>query len=355
VLSHELRTPLTPALASVNYIEAKPDLDPELRRQITMIRRNVEMEARLIDDLLDLTRISRGKIELHPEALDAHASLRRALEICHNDIEEKRLELTLGLWAERHFIWGDPARMQQVFWNLINNAVKFTPKGGRISLRTANVADGRFELVVRDTGVGIEPEAIPRIFNAFEQGERTVTRQFGGLGLGLAITKTLVEMHEGTLVAESEGPGRGATFRLTLGTIEQSVEDMKNPPASRSADHRPLRILLVDDHEDTLQMMASLLGLYGHEVQTAANVRDALDLADRDPFDLLISDIGLPDGSGLDIIRQVRRTRGIKGIALSGFGMEEDLRRSREAGFDRHLTKPVDLHTLEEAIQQVAS
>ena len=355
MLSHELRTPLTPVLATVTYLETRPELSADLRRDITMIRRNVEMEARLIDDLLDLTRISRGKVELHYEALDAHASLRRALEICQQDIESNRLELSLSLWAERYHIWADPARMQQVFWNLINNAVKFTPKGGRITLRTLNDEQGLLVIQIRDTGIGISAEALPRIFHAFEQGEGTRHRQFGGLGLGLAISKALVELHQAELTAASEGPDRGSEFTLRINTIEQAAA---TPEVSRrtpgTARPRHLRILLVEDHKDTRTMMASLLRMLGHQVETAANVCEALEEGKRREFDLLISDIGLPDGSGLEIMRSLKREQGLRGIALSGFGMDDDILQSRAAGFEEHLTKPIDLQTLERVIQEVA-
>lgn len=354
VLSHELRTPLTPVLASVTYIESRPNLCPDMRRELQMIRRNIEMEARLIDDLLDLTRISRGKIELHFEALDAHVALRRALEICQSEIAAKRQELSLGLWAQQHVVWADPARMQQVFWNLIRNAVKFTPDGGRIALRTANDAQGRLEVQVSDTGIGIPPHLLSRIFDAFEQGERTKSRRFGGLGLGLAVSKALVDMHGAELTAESDGPDKGATFTLRIATVSATVPDPPPTPAERAPRTQAgLRILLVEDHEDTLMMMARLLKLFGHTVETAGSVREAVDLGHAREFDLLISDIGLPDGSGLDIIRDLKPQRGLKGIALSGYGMEEDRRQSREAGFDAHLTKPIDVQTLERAIAQV--
>ena len=364
ILSHELRTPLTPVLQAVNYMENCPNLPAEFRNEVTMIRRNVEMEARLIDDLLDLTRISRGKIELHFEALDAHASLRRALEICQGDIESKQISISQSLWAEEHHIWADPARMQQVFWNLINNAVKFTPKGGQISLRTWNETLAnekgkpavRLNVEIADTGVGIAPEVLPRIFSAFEQGERTVTREFGGLGLGLAISRALVKMHKATLTAHSEGAGRGSLFTLGCATVEsqQVLESSTPPPVNRKSESRQ-RILLVEDHEDTLRMMQQLLTMFGYVVQTASSVKVARELAETSTFDLVISDIGLPDGTGLDVMRHLRTRQGIKGIALSGFGMEEDLRRSREAGFSRHLTKPVNLQTLQQTIDEVLS
>jgi CheY-like chemotaxis protein len=284
------------------------------------------------------------------------------LEICQGDIESKQISISQSLWAEQHHIWADPARIQQVFWNLINNAVKFTPKGGQISLRTWNEShvDEQGETKVRmnveisDTGVGIAPEVLPRIFSAFEQGERTVTREFGGLGLGLAISRALARMHKAVLTAHSEGQNRGSTFTLSCDAVEshQALESPTPLPMNRKSESQQ-RILLVEDHEDTLRMMQKLLTMFGYRVQTANSVKSARDLAEQATFDLIISDIGLPDGSGLDVMQHFRDRHETKGIALSGFGMEEDLRRSREAGFARHLTKPVNLQTLQQTIDEV--
>lgn len=356
VLSHELRTPLTPVLASVTYLEAQRDVEPGLRAELELIRRNVELEARLIDDLLDLTRIARGKVHLHNEVVDAHACLRAALTTCQQEASAKRLELSLNLWAARPHVWADPARIQQVFCNLISNAVKFTPPGGRVTLLTGNDADGNFVAEVADTGAGIEAAALGRIFNAFEQGEQTIQRQFGGLGLGLTISKGLVDMHGGRLTAVSEGQGKGATFTLELKAVEHAASPAAPPgPRLRGSPARPATILLVEDHPDTLRVMARLLRSLGHHVLTADTVASARRLADEavGQFDLLVSDLGLPDGSGMDLIRELKGRHGVRGIALSGFGMDEDVRRSLEAGFDHHLTKPVSFAVLTELVDRL--
>jgi PAS domain S-box-containing protein len=356
MLSHELRTPLMPVLTTVQLLEADPTLSVEQRESLAVIRRNVEMEARLIDDLLDITRISRGKVELRHEVVDAHGTLKAALEISQAEIAAKQLEVSMGLWAVDHHVWADPARLQQVCWNIVKNAVKFTPKGGKISLRTSNEAGGRLKVDITDTGVGIDPETLPKLFDAFEQGERTTTRRFGGLGLGLTISKALVDMHCGTLTAASAGRDKGATFTLELATVaaeaivSRDVAEMPVPFRKRN-----FQILLVDDHDDTLSMMARLLRSLGYDVKTAANVATALEVAAGEKFDLLISDLGLPDGNGVDIIKQVKTRYEIRGIALSGFGMDEDVRRSREAGFDEHLTKPVNFKVLDAMIRRLAS
>lgn len=354
MLSHELRTPLTPVLATVHLLEADPSLSADQRESLAVVRRNVEMEARLIDDLLDITRISRGKVELRQEVVDAHAMLKAAVEISQAEIAVKRLEVSLGLWAGQHHVWVDPARWQQVCWNLVKNAVKFTPEGGRIILRSSNDKGGQLRMQVTDTGVGIDPQTLPKLFHAFEQGQRETTRRFGGLGLGLAISKALVDLHGGTLTAASAGKDKGATFTLELATVPPV------PARSRVAEDPPLcrqqecRILLVDDHDDTLQVLSRLLRGHGYAVETATTVGSAVEAAAAGRFDLLISDIGLPDGSGTEIIRQVKSHYDIRGIALSGFGMDEDVRRSREAGFEEHLTKPVNFRVLEAAIRRLA-
>ena len=354
LLSHELRTPLTPALAAASYLAEHEDLPPELREEVTAIRRNVQFEARLIDDLLDLTRISRGKLQLNPEAVDAHRLVQNALTIVHEDVTRKGLEVVTDLGASEHHVWADPIRIQQVFWNLLNNAVKFTPHGGRIAIRTSN-DDGRFMFEITDTGVGIEPEHQARIFNAFEQGEVSVIRQFGGLGLGLTIAQTLVKLHGGAISVQSEGKDRGASFRVTLDVLPEPVVASTKATNGDFAITRSLRLLLVDDHADTRHILSRLLGKCGHEVSTADSGQSALKLMETEQFDALISDIGLPDTSGYELVREAKRRQPLQGIALSGFGMEEDVRRSLEAGFDYHLTKPVEFQDLKSLLQKIAS
>lgn len=354
VLSHELRTPLTPALAAASYLADHEDLSPQLREEVTAIRTSVQLEARLIDDLLDLTRITRGKIELHLEVVDVHNLLRNSLEIARDNILEKHLDLVVNFGADRHHVWADAIRLQQVFWNLLNNAVKFSKKSGRITMRTAN-EDRRFVFQITDTGVGIEPEQRHRIFHAFEQGERPIGRKFGGLGLGLTISKRLLELQGGTVSVHSEGLNRGASFKLSLATVDSP----KVTTVSHSiTDHRParsLQLLVVDDHPQTLRVLSSLLRKQGHKVLTAECVQAAIKLLEDERFDGLISDIGLPDGNGCDVMRAAKARQSLVGIALSGFGMEEDVQRSLDAGFDHHLTKPIDFQELQRFVGAMAS
>jgi PAS domain S-box-containing protein len=356
VLSHELRTPLTPVLTTVMVLEGEPGLPEELRSGLEMIRRNVELEARLIDDLLDLTRISRGKLQLNLDDVDLHSTINNTLEICCSEIRGKRLDIDLDLRATRYHVRADSARIQQVLWNLIKNAVKFTGESGTVIIRTRNEPPHQLVVEVSDTGIGIDADWLPRIFDAFEQGEGAINRQFGGLGLGLAISRALVEMHGGTLSASSAGRDKGATFTMSMEAHTPRPQLSPTEPGQQQNNRKvALRILMVDDHEDTSRAMKRLLERLGYEVETADSVQAALQASARQRFDLLISDIGLPDGSGLDLMRRLKQDCSINGIALSGFGMEEDLQRSREAGFAEHLTKPINFRRLEAAIEQLTA
>jgi CheY-like chemotaxis protein len=327
-----------------------------------MIRQNVNLQARLIDDLLDVMRIVRGKMPLHWEVADGHRLIDQAIQICRSEVFGHELRLDVGLDAGRRHVNADPARLQQVFWNLIKNAVKFTPEGGTITIRTRNEdGQGVEHLVVEvsDTGIGIEPGVLPRIFDPFQQGETTITRKFGGLGLGLAICKGIVEAHGGTLEAESGGRDGGTTFRVVLKALpEQAVQGNGQPVEDGLTvePHRPssLRILVVEDEPATLRLMARLLRGLGHAVTTAGTIASAMEAFEAGRFDLIVSDIGLPDGSGLDLMRRVTAERGaFPAIALTGFGTEDDIRRSREVGFSAHMTKPIDFSRLKVVIRQV--
>jgi PAS domain S-box-containing protein len=356
VLSHELRTPLTPVLTVAHVLREEQGLPEDIRSYVEIIHRNVELEARLIDDLLDLTRIEKGKLQLNLDTVDAHVLVNNVLQIYRSEIHGKQLDITVDLRAARHMVRADSARLQQIFWNLVKNAVKFTQPKGAITIRSNNDEKGNLLVEVVDSGIGIDPEVLPRIFDAFEQGEQNITRRFGGLGLGLAISKALIDMHHGHLTAESGGSGMGSTFTVELATAEPATAP---PPGEQIAAPEesappPTRILLVDDHADTSKVMKVLLERRGYSVTTAADVASALEAATTQKFDLLISDIGLPDGSGHDLMRMlVERGIRLKAIALSGFGMEEDIRRSREVGFIEHLTKPVNFGKLHEMIERL--
>jgi len=353
VLSHELRTPLSPVLMAVTAMEADLSLPPAVRDELVMIRRNIELETRLIDDLLDVSRIVSGKLALHQRTINLNEKITHVAQICREQILEKGIRLHLSLDKRLGGLRGDPSRIQQVLWNVLKNAAKFTPAGGDIYVATSLAAPGVAEVTVRDTGIGIAESALPSIFNAFEQGGPTITRQFGGLGLGLAISKVLVELHGGTIRAESPGPGQGATFTITLPQVNEAGEEQVEAPHGDGPDGvGDVRLLIVEDHPDTAKILARLLSAKGYKVRTAGSVAAALAALDE-PVDLLLSDVGLPDGTGYELMRRAREKRPVVGIAMSGFGMEEDLARSREAGFAEHLVKPVDVAQICEAIQRL--
>jgi two-component system CheB/CheR fusion protein len=362
-LSHELRTPLTPVLALVSGLEGDDRLR-DVADRLAMIRRNVELEARLIDDLLDLTRIARGRLELQRGITDVRALLEHAIQICCAEASvASRLQVVTDLAAEEHRVWGDGSRLMQIFWNLLRNAVKFTPAGGTILIRTWNAEPGG-DLVVEisDTGVGIEPASLPHIFEAFAQRLPAAGRNLGGLGLGLSISKAIAELHGGRITAVSQGYGLGATFRVHLPVGGWPADAAPTPiPAGvpEAPPRRPLRLLLVEDHPDTAEAMAELLRSLGHEVRVAGSVAAGLSAAEAEigsgaGIDLVISDLGLPDGTGMDLMRELGARYGLRGIALIGYGTEEDVRRSLEAGFSRHLTKPVNFQALEAVIHETA-
>lgn len=354
MLSHELRTPLTPVLMTIASLRRQTDISDDLRRDLEVLQRNVELEALLIDDLLDLTRVTHGKLELRQDAVDVHLELEHALNISAGDIAIKRMAVTRQFEAREHHCWADAARLQQVFWNLLKNAVKFTAIGGEIRLRTWNDRGHKIVVEISDNGIGIAPELLPRIFDAFEQGGRATTSQYGGLGLGLAISKRVVDLHGGTITAESAGPGRGATFTVTLDAMQTSLLEgpavflPPDKPGRATAD-----ILLVEDHEDTARVLCRVLEQAGYTVAHAGSVRAARALATERHFDLLISDVGLPDGTGLELMRSLREERDLVGIALSGFGTDDDLAASSAAGFAEHLIKPVDWPQLRTAIERL--
>jgi len=357
VLSHELRTPLTPVLLSVASMETEPGLPRQVRDDLAMIRRNISLETQLIDDLLDLSRVVNGKMPLHRQHIDVHSLIRNVVEMVAGNAEPHCITLAIKLQAAHDRVHADSARLHQVLWNLLKNAIKFTPAGGSVTIRTANPEPGRLTIEVSDTGIGIEPDALGRIFDAFDQGARAGDRRFGGLGLGLAISKAVVEMHDGTIRAHSDGKGRGSCFcvDLPVATTHELRASDGCEPAVGAGDALPLRILLVEDHADSLRLLRRLLEKFGHLVTTASSVAEATAAADAYPFDLLVSDIGLPDGTGLDVVRQVRaRQPNVFAIALTGYGMEQDVRSAEAAGFAAHMTKPVDLAALRAMIRNVS-
>ncbi len=361
MLSHELRTPLNPVLLIASDAAHDRDLPPRVRTDFDTIRKNVELEARLIDDLLDLTRITRGKVLLDKQFLDVHRVLAEAVGTVHEEMNQKQIVLDLQLNAAQHTVFADALRLQQIFLNLLKNAVKFTPAGGRITV-ASRLEETKIIIHVADTGIGIAPEEISNIFAAFAQGNHADgAQQFGGLGLGLAIAQKLAETHGGSIHAASEGPGKGATFTVELplarGGEAPGAKSTEPPDAGANLSPRGdgCRILLVEDHEPTRLALTQLLLRRRFQVAAAATLAEARQLAAAENFHLLISDIGLPDGNGCDLIAELKSRFRLPGIALTGYGMEQDIARSQKAGFGAHLTKPVRVESLDSALATILS
>ncbi len=354
-LSHELRTPLTPVVMTVATMERDRDFPAAFHKHLAMIKRNVDLEIRLIDDLLDLNRATSGKMRFEAQPTHVHAVLAQAMQTCASEISAKKLNVHLDLQADIDLVNADPARLQQTFWNLLRNAAKFTADGGSIFIHSESTSEN-VRIEVRDTGIGIEQEFLPKVFDAFEQADSKITGQIGGLGLGLAICKAITEMHGGKIHARSDGPGTGATFtvELPIASAAERESVVAQLPRAASTDSH-LRLLVVEDHADTREMLAKLLSASNCAVTAVSSVEAALQLASVARFDVVLSDLGLPDGTGYDLMKQLRDLHGIKGIALSGYGMEQDQQRSREVGFLDHVIKPVKIDELMAVIQRVVS
>lgn len=350
VLSHELRTPLAPILTAAHLLERCATVPERHRNLLPMIQRNVALEARLIDDLLDLTAISAGKVSLKPEPVDMHQVIGRVVDMLREQLQESRLTLTQELHASNAMVSADVARMQQVVWNVLRNAIKFTPAAGTVTLRTTS-ASGTFTLECIDTGVGIDADALARIFSPFEQADEEVSRRLGGLGLGLAIARGLVAEHKGELTVASAGRDRGATFTLSLRNLAEPgvAPESAFLPATAAA-REGCRLLLVEDNIDAAEAMSQVLETYGYRVTHAPTCAGALKAAHGSEFDVVLTDLGLPDGSGIDIGRALSAQLPV--VALSGYGAAPDLQRSALAGFAGHLVKPAQPEAVHRTLQK---
>jgi PAS domain S-box-containing protein len=347
MLAHELRNPLAPVLTALQLMELRPQDDAVVARSRAVLGRQVRHMTRLVDDLLDVSRITRGKITLRTERGELAALAGRALEAALPLLEGRRLEVSTGvpsgLWVE-----ADPVRMEQVLLNLLTNAAKFTEPGGRVRVWAEGAGD-RVRIGVSDNGIGIAPEVLPRIFDLFMQGDRSLDRAQGGLGIGLTLVHRLVEMHGGTVSAASAGPGQGSEFVVELprASVPAVVSTASAAPARRAL--FPRRILVVDDNVDAARTLAEALGAWGHEVGVAHDGPSALEEALRTRPDVVLLDIGLPGMDGYEVARLLRERAGLADtvlIALSGYGQADDRRRSQDAGFRDHLVKPVDIEEL---------
>ena len=373
-VSHELRTPLMPALTVVQLLEHHNELPADVQESLAMVRRNLELEARLIDDLLDLSKIRQGKLGLNVLNVDLHCKINHVLKSSDEEIAAKGLRVTTDLAAEDHRLAGDPSRIHQILWNVISNAIKFTPPGGAIRITSCNgrqacslahrtnvcrqcTTQHKAEFVgihVTDTGVGIAPESLERLFEAFNRGE-THGDATAGRGVGLAISRALVELHGGRMMVHSEGRHLGATFSIMLPLNSASIPAAERPTVTHKGAKasNTRRVLLVEDHADTAKALARLLSRIGLDVTVAGTVSDARAEAARTHFDLLISDIGLPDGTGHDVVRSIHRRYNVPAIALSGYGMDDDIQRSHDAGFSDHLVKPINIVQFQQAINRL--
>jgi PAS domain S-box-containing protein len=348
ILAHELRNPLAPIRNALQVIRLCSHDATLLEQMRAMAERQVGHMSRLVDDLLDLSRISRGLIRLIKEPVDVARPVELAVEGVELLVRERGVTLSVSLPAEPVHVEADATRLQQVVGNILSNAAKFTNAGGNICL-TAQQEDRDLVLRVRDTGIGIRPEMLPRIFDLFVQAERRLDRSQGGLGIGLTLVRRLVELHGGTVTAHSDGPGKGSEFvvRLRALSAEQQGELLQKPPAVQQPvpSSVPQRILVVDDNVDAAESLAVLLRLEGHEVRLVPDGPGALAAAQAESPNVVILDLGMPGMDGFEVARRLRALPGTKStllVAITGWAREEDRRRCYEAGFDGHLPKPVE-------------
>jgi len=363
-LSHELRTPLSAISSMLDVLEletgradtADGQTSAELDSSgVALIRRNVQILTSLINELLDLTHISRGDLPLELATIDAHHAIGDALRDLAGELKAKRIDLRVNLRAEFRYIKVDRAKFHRIITNLAGNAIKFTPAEGIIRVTTTSASNDDLVMEISDSGMGIEAGSLARIFSPFEQGDASVRRRFGGLGLGLSISQSLAKAHGATLEAESEGLDNGATFRLRLKSA-QLFPGEAGPEPRKAGPGKPRHILLVEDHADTRQCMQRLLESRGHTVHSAGDAQSAIELSEREKFDLLIADLGLPDRDGLELLRELRqREPSLPAIALSGFGLPKDVSNSKEAGFVAHFVKPVAVQKLLAVINTLAT
>ncbi len=360
-LAHELRNPLAPIRNAAQYMRLRGPTDPDLQNAREIIDRQVRQMTRLVDDLLDISRISRGKVVLQRERVGVGLVLTNAVESSRPLIEEAGHDLTLAVPPEPLFVDGDGTRLAQVFGNLLTNAAKYTDRGGEIRL-AAERQGSDVVVSVRDNGIGIAPEHLPRLFDMFSQVDPALERTQGGLGIGLALVKSLVEMHGGRVEARSDGLGKGSEFVVRLPLLVEartgSPAEVRDGRSAASARRTKRRVLVADDNVDSAQSLAMLLSVMGHEVRTAHDGLGAVELAGEFRPDVILLDIGMPKLNGYEAARQIRQLPWGKGVvmgALTGWGQEGDKRRAEDAGFDRHFTKPVDPAALEKLLERSAT
>jgi PAS domain S-box-containing protein len=368
-MSHELRTPLNAILGWSKLLRRGPRDEKSIDRALETIERNANTQTRLIEDILDVSRIITGKLHLEMRRVDMNAIVRAAVDVVRPAADAKRVHLVVDIAPEEGVegVFGDADRLQQIVWNLLSNAVKFTSSEGTVSLRIERV-EGTERVIVQDTGAGIPPEHLPIIFERFRQVDSSTTKRFAGLGLGLAIVRHLVEMHGGSVTVDSEGPGLGSTFTVTLltraiygakpeGKAKAMPSTAKSQPASTLSG---VKVLVVDNDEDSRHVVESALERVGASVKSVDSARAAIDFIENHPVDVMISDIGMPDEDGYSLMRRVRalpETRGgqVKAIALTAYARDDDAMRARQVGYQRHLAKPADVDDLTRSVAELVA
>lgn len=346
-LSHELRTPLTPVVGWIKLLRSG-SLDAKgIAQALDAIERNAWLQSRLIDDLLDTSRIATGKLHFEPQPTDLNVSVNAALDTVKAAAASRQIDLSICQSLVPLVVMGEPVRLQQIAWNLISNAIKFSEPGGSVKVTTEAI-DNTVKLTVEDTGIGIDPDFLPHVFDRFRQADGSTSRVHGGLGLGLAIAHALTVMHEGELVAASEGVGHGAKFTLTLKLVP-NASLVRSPESKKTHSLMGLEILIVEDSDDTLALLSTLFDREGAKVRTASSASEALDRVIESRPDLIVSDIGMPDTDGFEFLRRLKVLEGlddVPAIAISGYASEEDRERALEVGYLALIPKPIDVEDL---------
>jgi len=365
MLSHELRTPLNAIFGWIHLLKRGKLSDADRARGIDIIQRNAEAQRAIIDELLDISRIVTGKLQLEPKPIELVSVIQAAIDAVRPTAEAKNIQIVTVFDANAGLVMGEAVRLQQVVWNLLSNAVKFTRKDGQVEVELRAVGP-RVEILVRDTGEGIEPEFLPYIFERFRQADTSAKRSHGGLGLGLSIVSSLVAMHSGDIRAESDGKGKGATFTVTLPMITELLQSTEPIAAGYSQSIAELnldvlsglKVLTVDDQQDTREMITLALGRYGAEVRASDSASTALKMIEDWKPDVVVSDIGLPEMDGYDFMRRLREIEGdgerIPAIAVTGYAGALDESKALNAGYVLHLSKPIELNELAKAIARVS-
>lgn len=355
-LSHELRTPLTPVLGWVNLLKTGALDQASVTQALDTIERNARLQARLVDDLLDISRVVTGKLQFEREPVDLNTVVSAAVDTMRSQASQRGVNLSVTLKDAPVIAQGSPVRLEQVVLNLLSNAIKFTEEGGRVHVRVERV-ENEARVVVEDTGLGIAPEFLPHVFDRFRQADGSTTRQHGGLGLGLAIVNALAKLHDGCVCAESEGLGHGSRFTFSLPCEVQKIDE-REVRAYASPDTQLQSVLVVEDSPDTLLLLNVLFEKRGCRVLAAESAAEALDIATRETPDIIISDIGMPDMNGYELLSSLRRLPGmanVPALAISGYAMDEDRARALAAGFTAHIAKPVDPDELFALVQKLTS